>query len=125
MSRPSRATVTHTGGGLIDVASPAADTVIVTMSGAAIANSEMQFDLDQCFEVSFDDPKVKKAKISVEGRVVGLLRGECKGCAEYTDAAAHIVAARPSSSTFPYPLTSVCGCTSLGVNDHDGPRRCP
>jgi hypothetical protein len=74
-ANPLKGKCTHTGGGLIDVQSPAPDTVIVTMSGAVVANSEMRFDLDQCFEISFDDPKVKKAKISVEGRVIGLLRG--------------------------------------------------
>ena len=52
---PIKGRCTHTGGGLIDVASPAPDTVIATMSGAVVANAVMRFDLDQCFEVSFDD----------------------------------------------------------------------
>src|SRR5262249_5075883 len=89
---PCKGKCVHTGGGLIDVASPSADTVIVTMSGLAVATSEMNFNLDQCFEVSFDDPKVKKAKLSIEGRVVGVLRGEKKGCAEFSDATAGIAA---------------------------------
>src|SRR5262249_17364136 len=37
----------------------------------------------QAFEVSFDDPKVKKAKVTAEGRVIGLLRSggkeKCSG----------------------------------------------
>src|SRR5947209_4444140 len=57
---PCKGKCTHTGGGLIDVASPAADTVVITMSGLVVANSDMKFDLEQCFEISFDDPKVKK-----------------------------------------------------------------
>src|SRR5262249_20415374 len=60
---PVKGKCAHTGGGLIDVASPAPDTVIVTMSGAVVANASMQFDFEQCFEVSFDDPRVKKAKL--------------------------------------------------------------
>ena len=83
---PQKGKCTHTGGGLIDVATPSPDTIQVTMSGAVVANSEMKFDLEQCFEISFDDPKVKKAKVLVEGRVIGVLRGEKKGCAEYRDA---------------------------------------
>ncbi len=91
---PIKGWCTHTGGGLIDVASPAPDTVIVAMSGAVVANSSMQFDFDQCFEVSFDDPKVKKAKLTIEGRVIGLLRGEPQGFAEYADPCATSVPAQ-------------------------------
>ena len=90
---PIKGKCTHTGGGLIDVASPAPDTVIVTMSGVVVANAAMQFDLDQGFEVSFDDPKIKRAKLAVEGRVIGLLHGEKKGCAEYAQASASVLAA--------------------------------
>jgi hypothetical protein len=56
---PCKGKCTHTGGGLIDVAAPSPDTVILTMSGAVLANSEMKFDIEQCFEVNFDDPRVK------------------------------------------------------------------
>src|SRR5262245_31916606 len=70
---PVKGKCTHTGGGLIDVAQPSPDTVVVTMTGVVIANSSMQFDLEQVFEVSFDNPKLKKANLTVEGRVLGLL----------------------------------------------------
>jgi hypothetical protein len=122
---PIKGMCTHTGGGLIDVASPAADTVIITMSGAAVANSSMLFDFDQVFEVSFDDPKVKKAKLTVEGRVIGLLRGEPKGCAEYSNACACILAAPVELVSLCVPPHDVCGCNSLAVNDHDGPKAVP
>jgi hypothetical protein len=122
---PNKGKCTHTGGGLIDVASPAADTVIVSMSGAVVANSEMKFDLDQSFEVSFDDPKVKKAKLLVEGRVIGLLRGEKKGCAEYNDACATVACAPVEIVTVCVPTHRVCGCENLSVNDHDGPKSVP
>jgi len=122
---PAKGKCTHTGGGLIDVATPAPDTVLVTMSGAVVANSEMKFDVDQCFEVSFDDPKVKKAKVLVEGRVIGLLRGEKKGCAEYSEACASIVVGPVSLVTVCVPEHKVCGCDSLSVNDHDGPKGVP
>ena len=72
---PAKGKCTHTGGGLIDVAQPSPDTVVITMSGLVVANAAMRFDLEQCFEVSFDDPKVKRAKMTLEGRVTGVLRG--------------------------------------------------
>ena len=122
---PLKGKCTHTGGGLIDVATPASDTVLVTMTGAVVANSEMRFDVDQCFEVSIDDPKVKRAKVLVEGRVIGLLRGEKKGCAEYTDACASIVAGPVELVTVCVPEHKVCGCDNLSVNDHDGPKGVP
>jgi hypothetical protein len=122
---PVKGKCTHTGGGLTDVASPAPDTVIVTMSGAAVANSSMLFDLDQSFEISFDDPKVKRAKLTVEGRVIGLLRGERKGYAEYADACASILAGHVALVTLCVPPHQVCGCDNLALNDHDGPRTIP
>src|SRR5579859_1290488 len=122
---PEKGKCTHTGGGLIDVASPSPDTVIITMTGAAVANSSMQFDLEQCFEVNFDDPKVKKAKLTVEGRVVGLLRGEKKGCAEYSDACAHIAAGPADLVAVCVPPHQACGHQNLAVNDHDGPCSLP
>jgi hypothetical protein len=122
---PSKGKLAHTGGGLIDVASPTVDTVIITMSGVVVADASMQFDLEQCFEISFDDPKLKKAKLLVEGRVIGLLRGEPKGCAEYADACAHITAGPAGLVSVCVPPHSACGCESLAVNDHDGPRAIP
>src|SRR6478752_7527391 len=52
----------HTGGGNIDIAQPAPDTVVITMTGAAVAGphpckdsrAAMDFDLEQCFEISVD-----------------------------------------------------------------------
>jgi hypothetical protein len=122
---PCKGHCTHTGGGLIDVASPTPDTVIVTMTGAVVANASMRFDLEQCFEISFDDPKVKRAKLTLEGRVVGLLRGERKGCAEYSDACAHVSSATVGLVSVTVTPHSVCHCENLAVNDHDGPHAVP
>jgi hypothetical protein len=122
---PIKTKHTHTGGGLIDVQSPSADTVIITMSGAVVGNGSMHFDLDQCFEVGFDDPKVKKAKLTIEGRVIGLLRGEPKASAEYSEATATIAAGSVEVITVAVPPHSVSGCENLAVNDHDGPKSVP
>src|SRR5216683_8432054 len=56
---PVRQGFTHTGGGNIDVAQPAADTVVVTMTGVAVAGAHpcknsvaaLNFDLEQSFEI--------------------------------------------------------------------------
>src|SRR5437763_145912 len=61
---PSRCGLTHTGGGNIDVAQPAPDTLIVTMTGVAVAcgcpckdsHALLTFALKQCFEVVFEKP---------------------------------------------------------------------
>src|SRR5262249_50310405 len=113
------------GGGLIDVVSPTPDTAIITMSGAVIANADMRFDLEQCFEVNFDDPKVKKAKLTVEGRVLGLLRGGKRGCADYADACAHLNTRETPIASVCVPPHSDCACEHLSVNDHDGPKTIP
>src|SRR5437660_7692793 len=84
---PIRQGFTHTGGGNIDVAQPAPDTVVITMTGVAVAGASpckpstatLQFDLEQCFEVVFEKPEVKKAKLTLEGRVIGLLRSHKGG----------------------------------------------
>jgi hypothetical protein len=122
---PEKGHCTHTGGGLIDIASPSPDAVLITMTGAVVANASMQFDLEQCFEVNFDDPKVKKAKLTVEGRVIGLLRGEKKGCAEYRDACAHVAAGEAEILAVCVPPHQVCDHDNLSVNDHDGPASVP
>src|SRR6516225_1098589 len=84
---PNREGFTHTGGGNIDVAQPAADTLVVTMTGVAVAGAHpcknsvasLQFDLEQGLEIGFEKPEIKRAKLSIEGRVIGLLRSHAKG----------------------------------------------
>jgi hypothetical protein len=132
---PTRSGFNHTGAGNVDVAQPSPDTVIVTMTGVAVAGGHpckpsvaaMQFDLEQCFEVSFDNPKLKKAKLVIEGRVIGLLRSECKGAgsAEEGPGCATIAADAHEIVTLCVPTHSVAGGQSLSINDHDGPREVP
>src|ERR1019366_2184419 len=84
---PSRQGFTHTGGGNIDVAQPAPDTVIVTMTGVAVTGGHpaknsvaaLHFDLDQCFEIKFDDPKLKRARLSLKPAASALLAAPTKG----------------------------------------------
>src|SRR5262249_21755861 len=124
-----------TGGGNIDVAQPTPDVVVVTMTGVAVAGAHpcsqslasMNFDLEQCFEVSFDNPKLKKAKLIVEGRVIGLLRSHCRGggSAEEGPGCATVSSANTALVTLCVPQHGVAGGENLSVNDHDGPLEVP
>jgi hypothetical protein len=99
------------------------------MTGAAVAygsckaaSAEMTFDLEQCFEISFDSPKVKRAKLTLEGRVIGLLRSHCKGgTASYDNACASVSSGEAALLSVCVPPHSVAGGENLAVNDHDGP----
>src|SRR6516164_9864224 len=71
---PDRIGATHTGGGNTDVAQPRDDTLIITMTGVAVAaphpcktsSAVMNFDLNQDLELAFADPKLKKARLTME-----------------------------------------------------------
>jgi hypothetical protein len=130
---PERHGCTHTGGGNIDVAQPSPDTVVITMSGAAVAygsvcdaSASQNFDFDQAFEVSFDNPKLKKAKLTMEGRVIGLLRTHGRNdTAGYDQAGAAVLSGPTTLVSVLVPPHSVGGGGNLSVNDHGGPISVP
>src|SRR5262245_36559259 len=84
---PERQGFTHTGGGNIDVTQPTPDTLTITMTGVAVAGADpckpslatLNFSLDQGFQIVFAKPEIKRAKLTLEGRVIGLLRSHAKG----------------------------------------------
>lgn len=125
---PSRVRCNHTGGGNIDVQQPSPDVIVVTMSGAAVAygspvgaaSAALDFMLSQAFEVSFDKPTVKAAKLTLEARVTGFLRSHKLGGAEVGGSAAVGGAGCPGLS-IAVPGHAVAGCESLAVNDKEGP----
>jgi hypothetical protein len=132
---PIRSGFTHTGGGTIDVAQPSPDTVVITMLGVVVAGghpcsasvASMDFDLTQYFEVNFDNPKLKKAKLVLEGRVIGLLRSHCNGggSAGEGPGCATVLKAEAPLVTLCVPEHSVAGGENLAINDHDGPVEVP
>ena len=131
---PVRSGCAHTGGGNIDVAQPSPDVLIVTMTGVAVATGSpfgpatavLNYDLEQCFEVSFDKPTVKAAKLVMEGRVIGLLRSHCKGGGSAEENGWATVAAGPQViQTLTMPGHSVAGGENLSVNDRVGPITVP
>src|SRR3954467_1229075 len=74
---PTRQGCVHTGAGNIDVQQPTPDVVIVTMTGVAVATAHpckdslaaLAFDLCQDFDVVLAKPEVRRAKLTVEGRL--------------------------------------------------------
>lgn len=127
---PNRCGFTHLGGGYIDVATPTADAITITMTGAALAgahpckcsSSSMQFDLVQALEISYDNPKLKKAKLIVEARVIGALRSDNRGgTASEGPGCVTITSEKGEVITVCAPSHSVCGGENLVINDHEGP----
>ena len=132
---PLRQGFCHTGGGNIDVTQSAPDTVVITMTGVAVAGghpckeslARMQFDLAQCFEIRFEDKKVKRAKLTLEGRVIGLLRTHKKGGGTAAEGPGKAcVSAGPAELlALCLPDHSVADGDNLSVNDHEGPVEVP
>jgi hypothetical protein len=131
---PRRLGCCHTGGGNIDVATPAGDTVVVTMTGVAVATGSpcgpgvagMDFCLEQAFEVTFEKSDVKAAELTLEGRVIGLLRsGSRGGVADETGGCATITAGAEALATLCVPDHSAACAENLSLNDHEGPISAP
>jgi hypothetical protein len=99
------------------------------MTGAAVAygsfcdaSAAQEFDLDQALEINFDNPKVKKAKLTLEGRVLGLLRSHGKrDTAGFDRACACLQVGSTALVTMCVPPHSVGGGENLSVNDRAGP----
>lgn len=124
---PLRSGCNHTGGGNIDIQQPSSDTIVVTMSGVAVsycgpkkACAGYIFDLCQDLDISFDNPKVKKAKLTIEGRVIGVLRSN-SGSAQYYGACATVGSPEGGAATLCVEDHSVTCGENLSVNDHEGP----
>src|SRR5262245_55393310 len=132
---PVRAGLAHTGGGNIDVQQPSPDTVVVTMTGVAVATgcptkggaAVMNFELEQCFDVSFDKEGLKAAKLTIEGRVVGLLRSHKNGSSSAATAcgSATVGSGGVGLATLCVPDHSVAAGESLSINDTADPVTVP
>jgi hypothetical protein len=131
---PFKKGLAHTGGGNIDVAQPTADTVVVTLTGSAVATgspvcpamASLDFDLEQCLEVVFESKDVKAAKLVIEGTVIGLLRSHGHGdFAEASNATASVLCGPAELITLSLPPQSVGGKQGLSVNEKAGPLEVP
>lgn len=126
----------RTGAGNIHITQPAPDTISVVMTGGAVArggachdaSATIDFELTQCFEVAFNDPKVKSAKLILWGRQVGLLRSGLLCCTKKGGAAeistpglATVSCADTRVLALELPPRSVAGGLNLSVHDREGP----
>jgi len=128
---PTRAGFTHTGGGNIDMQQPSPDTLVVTMTGVAVAGAHpckdsvaaLDFDLNQCFEIVAAKPETRKLKLTAEGRVIGLLRSQThgKGTAEESGACAAVSCGPAEVMAISAPAHAVSAGENLSINDHSGP----
>ena len=127
---PSRFGHSHTGAGNTDIAQPSPDTVVVTMTAVAAAGANpcsdsaanVSFDLCQDFEVRFDNPNRKEAKLIVDARVIGLLRSAYKGgIAREGPGCGTVGVGEVSLVTLCAPEHAVTAGEKLSINDHDGP----
>jgi hypothetical protein len=131
---PTRAGFQHTGAGNIDIQQPASDTVVLTMTGVAVAGAHpckdsmaaQDFELEQCFEIGLDKPEGKKLKLTVEARLIGLLRSHHQtGVAEESGGCATVVCGPAEVVTLCAPAHSVSCGDNLSINDHCGPVTAP
>lgn len=132
---PIREGFTHTGGGNIDVAQPTLDALVVTMTGVAVAGAHpckdsvatLNFDLVQDFDITFEKPEVKKAKLTFEARLIGLLRTHSKGGGSAEVCAPHVLITSGKNDiiAFEFPGRSVAGGENLSINDRKGPETIP
>jgi hypothetical protein len=129
---PLRVGTTHTAGGNVDVAQPAPDTLVVTLTGVAVATdhpcgsaASMHFDAEQCFEVVFEKLGVKSATLTAEGQVVGLLRSGCKGSASESGGCAGVGRGSACLATLCLPDHAVAAGDALALNDRAGPVSVP
>lgn len=127
---PTRTNMAHTAGGNVDVAQPSDDKLIVTMTGVVTAgpnpgmptSAEMAFDLNQDIEIVIADPKIKKAKLTVEAQIIGLLRGDKNGGSACVNNGS-VVVVNGKTTVLPLAIEghSVSGDDNLAINDRKGP----
>lgn len=138
---PHRAGCTHLGGGNIEVEQPAPNEVRILMRGAAVATGHpfkdsqaaMQFELDQDLQIVFREPeKVKAAKLTIEGKLIGLLRSQPglhehkgRGTAECGPACAELICEDKVLVSLCVPPHRVGGGENLTLNCQKGPACIP
>jgi hypothetical protein len=131
---PTRVGFTHTGGGNITVQQPSPDTLVVTMAGVAVAGAHpckdsaavLTFDLVQELDVAIAKADVKAARITMEARLVGLLRSHCCGGGSASiscpaQATLSPCGDGPALLHVELPGRAVAGGENLSINDQHGP----
>jgi hypothetical protein len=82
----------------------------------------MDFDLDQEIAIGFTDPKVKKAKLTIEAQIIGLLRGDKHGgTASVGNGAVVIACGEHQVLSLSIDGHAVSCDENLAINDRKGP----
>jgi len=126
---PIHSHTARSGGGNVDVQQPAPDVVIITLTGGVVAADHpcgsstcvMDFDLEQNLAIEFENPKIKRAQLALEARVIGMLRGGRKGTASIVCSSVSVMTGNTTATSLPLPEHSVAGPENLSINDQVGP----
>jgi hypothetical protein len=138
---PLKKGAAYANGGVVSVVQPNPTTIVVTMTGLTAANADgcwksmanYSFDLTQDFELVFNSKGVKSATLTLEGRVIGLLRTKYShheggwhkdkqyATAETMPAAATVSCGPAELVTLALPARVAAGCDDLSVYNHEGP----
>jgi hypothetical protein len=136
---PSHTRDSQTGGGYILVEQPEPNTIVVTMSGAAVAGSAchastagIDFNLEQDLDIIATRPGVRPPRVGMVGRLVGTLQvtdpgkcGKACGTAEQGPAVACLALGGTGLlSVNVKPSSVVCGQES-SINYRHGPVEAP
>src|SRR5262245_9578984 len=100
------------------------------MTGVAVAGGHpcknsvatLNFDLEQRLEIGFEKPDIQRAKLTIEGRVIGLLRSHSNGggSAEQGQACATLANETGALATLCVSPHSVAGGENLSINCREG-----
>ncbi len=139
MATPLTTRQAQTGGGAIKVEQPEPNTIIVTMTGSAVAGSDwhesqatIDFQIDQELEIIPTRSGVRPPRIGMYGHVVGTLQvthpGKgCKLCgtAEQGVAAASLLIGEECLLSVAGPSNAAACGQEMFINHRDGPVECP
>jgi hypothetical protein len=131
---PTRTDAAHTAGGNTEVLRPREDTILVGMTGVVTAGphpcrgsaAALDFTLDQEFGVVCAEPKVQKAKLTIDWQVIGLLRGDKNGGSAGVGPGVVAIDCEGICLLLLVIQThAVNGNEYLAINDHKGPISIP
>jgi hypothetical protein len=134
-ANPTKSKDAQTGGGTVLVEQPEPNTIVIAMTGAAVAGSEFHgssagiaFELDQALDIIPTRARLRPPRIAMVGKVVGTLQvtdpgHHCKACglAEQSVGTASLVCGdAPVLSVIVKPSSAGPG-TPVSVNNREGP----
>jgi hypothetical protein len=115
-------------GGLIDVATPSPNTVTVTMTGTAAADSYLcctgtaaeSFELVQDLEITSSDPSIRTVALTLDSALVGFVRskGRAGACVRRADVSVIPAGGDGTPLAVAYPFLCAEGTNGQLCNQH-------